>query len=48
LSRINQIKDDVCFLKLGEDDWKAAVTESAAEQNKSHVRIPEEIGNIQR
>jgi chromosome segregation ATPase len=45
-NRINRINDDVRLLKVGEDYWKTAVTEWAAQQEQRQLRIAEEIGNI--
>jgi hypothetical protein len=43
---INRINDDVRLLKVGEDYWETAITESAAQQEQRQLRIEEEIGNI--
>jgi hypothetical protein len=43
---INRINGDVHLFKVGEVNWKTAVTEQATQQEQLRLRIAEEIGNI--
>jgi hypothetical protein len=45
-NHINRINDGFRLLKVGQDYWKTAVTEWAAQQEQWQLRIAEEIRNI--